>query len=150
MEWKGHAEKVRWPSTILYGRLSEGCPGRAAATRKLRPALTAPSTWRGGSVGSTGFFAAWRSARPWLRWVKVGDALIYPASTIVTSPDIAPQELARNRAARNVDHPAVPKFRSGRLGAVLVVDRRADHTILSHFFWSRPPHLAAASHRASE
>jgi hypothetical protein len=64
--------------------------------------------------------------------LKVGDALVDPSSTVMASPDATPQELARNRAARDVDGPYVPKLRSGRLSTMLVVDRGADHPIFSH------------------
>jgi hypothetical protein len=114
-----------------YGPLSGDCSGPATAARKQGSAPTAPSKCRGQSAGSTSFFATRRSIRRRVQWVRVGDALVNPASTVVTSPDMAPEELARHRAARDVNRPPVPKLSSSRLSAVIVVYRGADHTIYS-------------------
>src|ERR1700733_5870328 len=41
----------------------------------------------------------------------------------MSSPNAAPYELAGNRAARDENIPDVPELRSGRLSAMLIVDR---------------------------
>lgn len=71
-----------------YGQLSGNSPDRATAARKQRSAPIAPSKCRGQSVGLTSFFATWRSIRRRVQSVRVGDALVNPAS-----PDMAQRSL---------------------------------------------------------
>lgn len=65
----------------------------------------------------------------------------------MSSPNAAPYELAGNRAARDVNIPDVPELRSGRLSAMLIVDRCGSRLFCFSGVGRRPPHVAAASHR---